>query len=323
MALTLANARVANWVCGGLTIGILIVRLLSCLGRKPRKFDLTIVALVISSITALLARAILNHYYLQYGQLTDYGPSSPDHVTAPEITTATILCVLLLLFYTNVVSHITWTRYGIRFCWVLIITTYIAVVLATFLECQPFRLYYEIRPESRPQCTRAYVQLVLQCGSNIAIDLVLLAISSPLLKYRDRTWLQRVQLGILYAIGTFCIIVSILRTVIIYDKDSAQAVRSVWASIQEIVAAFVANAPSVYGAIMLHRRKSTTLSRSTGSRSADAGQDASADAEQRGTGDAQDRIHSILKLDDPPHLREYLANNRSEVSVPRRDHEPP
>lgn len=319
MVMDLDNAKAANWACGSLTGTILIVRLLTCHARKPRRFDLTM-ALVISSLVAMLARTILNYHYLQYNSMAAYGPSSPEHVHAPDFATGTILvlcarlfittfswlqCAILLLFYTNVVSHITWTRYLIRVCWGLILSTYIAVVLATFLECRPFRLYWETPASGRDHCTRAYVQLVVQCASNIAIDFVLLAISSPLLKYRDRTWMQRFQLAILYAIGTFCIIVSVVRTIMIYDRNSAQAVRSVWASIQEVVAAFVANAPSVYGAVMLQRRRSNVRSRSTGS----GNPGTSLGLERKVTAETmRDRTMSIFKHGDSPELREYLED---------------
>jgi len=61
--------------------------------------------------------------------------------------------------------------------------------------------------------------------------------------------------GILFALGTFCIIITIVRLVSVYDTKSAQPTRSFWASVQMIVSTFVANAPTIYGDLNIAKRK--------------------------------------------------------------------
>lgn len=41
-----------------------------------------------------------------------------------------------------------------------LVATFIAVVLATILECHPITHYWQVQPYPGPQCTEAYVQLV-------------------------------------------------------------------------------------------------------------------------------------------------------------------
>jgi hypothetical protein len=161
-------------------------------------------------------------------------------------------CSVLLLVYRRLVSHITWVRHTIEFCWLVIGTTYIAVVLTTFLECHPFHLYYSL---AVPECSKAYAQLWVQCLSNVTIDLVLLSISTPIMREQIRLFPKNLQLGTMFVLGFFCIVISCLRIRYIYASSSAQPTRSLWASIQALVATVVANVPSIYGAIKLWRRK--------------------------------------------------------------------
>jgi hypothetical protein len=59
----------------------------------------------------------------------------------------------------------------------------------------------------------------------------------------------------MFALGTFCIIISIIRLVSVRDSDSSQTIRSLWAAVQMFVSTFVANAPHIYGSIRAMRTK--------------------------------------------------------------------
>lgn len=320
-SLSASDAIVANWVCAALVGSFLITRLVVCHLRRPQHVDITF-AIVTASLLIYIIRTFLNHYYLKYGTAGGYTPTKPylttDGGVPLEIRTGTILallarlfvstfywlqCAILLLFYKRVLYHLTWVRMMVRICWAIITSTYIAVALSTFLECRPFNLYWQVLPY-RDTCMRAYIQLLVQCIANVVIDMALLIISSPLLTVRSRTTTQKLQVGALYIIGTFCIIINIIRTVSIFDKGSSQAVRSVWASIQAVVAAFVANAPSIYGGSVLYMRESSEAS-------------ARRTAERRDTfvlidrnmSIGGDRSMSIAKPHDPVEFKEYIAKD--------------
>lgn len=132
--------------------------------------------------------------------------------------------------------------------------TYIAVVLTTFLECRPIHLYWTV--ESEPDtCTRAYGQLYSQCLSIAVIDILLLVISAPILRSQIRQFPRNLQLGLLYTLGFFSLIVIGFRLHYIQRDGSAQKARSFWASIQVVTSTFVANAPSIYGALKNVKRR--------------------------------------------------------------------
>jgi hypothetical protein len=281
MAVSSTAAANVGWISGSISLFVLIVRLGTQRYLVGRVDASTYV--VVLSILVLAARVAVNHYVLTYGTISglvsDAAKTNTSY-TASELarahmgTTLTLAtrilvtafywlqCALLLLVYRRLLSHITWVCHAIRICWLVIGVTFIAVVLTTLLECNPFSLYYSL---ASPECSKAYAQLWVQCLSNIAIDLILLCISAPIMREQMRLFPKNLQLGGMFMLGFFCIVVSCLRLRYIYASSSAQPTRSLWASIQALVATFVANAPSIYGAVKLWRRKGGANSVSSGS----------------------------------------------------------
>lgn len=157
-------------------------------------------------------------------------------------------------------DHITWITRTTKFCWLFMGCTYIAVVLTTFLECRPIHRYWTLHPEPY-KCTQAYGQLFTQCISIAVIDSILLIISAPILRSQIRQFPRNLQLGLLYTLGFFSLIVIGFRLHFIHRDGSAQRARSFWASIQVVTSTFVANAPSIYGAFKsVRRRKESVVS---------------------------------------------------------------
>lgn len=270
MATSEHTAMLTGWVTGGLALFILLVRL----GVQPLLsssfLDATVYAVALA-VFVLGARLGCNYYILQYGTVSElidstgtasYTALQLSHARIGSILTLVarllittyywLQCIILLLVYHRFVGHFPVFKKLILLCWVLIAVTYVAVALATFLECNPFSLYTAI---SLPSCAAAYAQLLTQCISNIAIDLLLLAISTPILREQRRVFPRNLQLGTIFILGFFCIIVNCLRLRYVFASHSAQVVRSLWASIQALVATVVANAPSIYGAARVSNRK--------------------------------------------------------------------
>jgi hypothetical protein len=270
------QAQIANWISVPLAITILLVRFICGRHYQKSSFDITTVVILVS-IAVLIARIVVSHLVLKYDTAIDIlleGVTDYNSLNLDKIKTGTILslisrllittvywlqCVLLLLFYTRILSHIHWVKVGIRTTWFVIGASYVAVVLSTFLECHPFRLYWQIQPDPG-HCVKAYVQLFVQCICNIVIDLFLLAISYPVLNTQGHEWYHKCQIALLYILGAFCIVITCIRVVYIHGSNSAQPSRSFWASIQAVISTFVANAPSIYGQLQLKRRKRTQSS---------------------------------------------------------------
>jgi len=269
MGYTAAQAKLANYVCAALALVILLVRL-AISHRRQKPLDASFF-LVILSITITVSRLVVNYFYLRDGTASDaignaHYFNTHDYrlvkqgsilsLVARVLITAScwLQICLLLRFYSQMIYGIRWVAWLIKICWVTAVLTFMAVVLATFLECHPFHLYWQVSPDPG-SCLRAYIQILIQCLSNIALDLMLLAISYPILFCKGRSWKQHLRVGILFALGTFCIIITIVRLVSVYDTKSAQPTRSFWASVQMIVSTFVANAPTIYGDLNIAKRK--------------------------------------------------------------------
>jgi hypothetical protein len=270
--LSTEDAKLALWICAALSILILVVRLAICrYNRRP--YDITTV-ICIASVLILVVRLVVVYLTLTRGTANDALRGDADYPNDADLEALKLgsICAviarllittfywlqicLLLIFYSQLVSHVRWISIFIRVCWATIFATYAAVVLATFLECHPFRLYWQVRPPPG-QCVRAYVQLFTQGISNIILDLMLLTVAIPVLKIKSWSPSDTVRIGILFGLGFFCIIITCLRIGYIYTEESLQPVRSFWASIQVLVSAFVVNAPTIYGCFKLIRRRTS------------------------------------------------------------------
>lgn len=282
MLVSSQEARVTGWICAGLALVILIVRVAAARLRRG-SFDIS-TPICAASILIIGVRIAVNQYVLSYGTSNDALDGKGQYFDSHELdkirigsilsliarllitTVYWLQTALLLLFYCRIFEvRARWTTVLIWTCWAALPTTYIAVVLATFLECQPFRLYWQMDPNPG-NCIKAYIQLLTQGIANIVLDLLLLAISCPLVLVRNRTISEKIRLGTLFCLGFFCIIVTGVRIGYIYAEDSYQPVRSFWASVQMLVSCFVANAPTVYGSLQLIRRRKTEQSTRRGSR---------------------------------------------------------
>ncbi|KAI1493648.1 hypothetical protein F5X96DRAFT_152357 [Biscogniauxia mediterranea] len=269
MGFDYTEAQNAGYVCAALSIFILICRLAvsRCRHETP---DLSFY-LVIASFVVIVARILTNYYYLRFGTASDVILSGEDlstvdfdHVrigsilvlVARVLITAALwlqICILLT-FYSRITSGITWATFMEKATWVTAAVTFIAITLVTFLECRPISLHWQIDPDPG-QCVYAYAQLLVQGISNIIIDLMLLVIAYPLVQLRKRSCAEYISLYALFALGTFCIVVTIVRVALVFGEDSSQTTRSLLASVQMLVSTFVANAPTIYGSLRVVRRK--------------------------------------------------------------------
>ncbi|KAI1212029.1 uncharacterized protein F4807DRAFT_385799 [Annulohypoxylon truncatum] len=269
MAYESSEAEHVGYACAALSVFILAIRIvISRWRREP--FDLGFF-LVVLSMLVIIGRIVANNFYLQFGTANDVlhngiVPSSDDEyrlkvgsilvLLARVLLTAGLwlqVC-LLLLFYSRITSGITWANRLTKITWATLGITFVAIVLATFLECRPIELYWQVEPDPGT-CVRAYVQLLLLGISNVVIDLLVLLIAYPLICLRKRSLSEYISLYTLFALGTFCIVVTIIRVVLIFNENSSQTTRSLWASVQMFVSCFVANAPTIYGSLRVARRK--------------------------------------------------------------------
>ncbi|KAI8950122.1 hypothetical protein F4801DRAFT_362681 [Xylaria longipes] len=255
-----------------LTLLIFLTRMcLRLWRREPIDSSFILVAI---SVLVVVARIVVNDFYMKYGNaadvikhagyfdagnLADVKTGSILILVARQLTTTILwlqICILLL-FYKRITYGVNWVARLVKITWGAVAVTFVIITLLTFLECRPISLYWQITPDPG-QCVQAYGQLLSQGIGNIILDILLVAIAYPIVGLRKRTVAEHVTLYTLFALGTFCIIISIIRIVYVRDSGSSQVTRSLWGSIQILVSAFVANAPHIYGLVRAIRMKSSS-----------------------------------------------------------------
>lgn len=268
--ITATNANLATYVCSGLALAIILSRFF-VVRFYHVKLDLAD-WLSVFGLLLIVARLINDHYLLVDGTATDAILRHLTDLSKPKLEKIKIGSILalvarvfdttffwlqtavLLLFYSNLLRSLRWVSVAIKVCWCLLGATYVAVIVVTFAECNPFHLYWQIFPNPG-QCTYAYIQLSLQAGCNIALDLTILTLSLPLLRLQGKSTSQKIRITSMVCLGLFCIIITCIRLAWVVQNHSAQASRTFFASIQLLTSTFVANMPTIYGRLQKGRRR--------------------------------------------------------------------
>ncbi|KAG8625860.1 hypothetical protein KVT40_006261 [Elsinoe batatas] len=266
------EAQVDNYICVTLTILILACRLVAS-KYQPRPFDGAFFV-VVFGVVVLIGRLITTYFTLTFDTGADavhaaaeglpFSDAKLSHIQ--EGTIFSLLnrvlettfwwsqSVVLLLLYKRLVSHVKWSGKVIWATWGFILISYVAVIITIFLECTPFDRYWQVSPPPGV-CNKGYKQTIIQCLSNIIIDIALIAIAIPVVFIQGRQTIQRLRIGALIALGVFCTVVTCVRLAYIFSQGSLQATRSFWAGIQIVASGFVANAPIIYGSLKLCRKE--------------------------------------------------------------------
>ena len=264
------ESYLANWICTPVSIIIVLTRLL-LISYGHLVFDIAEYLSVVG-LLVLIARMVNVYYLLRFGTSND-AILENEYNFSPrksyELKTGSILALaarmldttfywlqisVLLVFYAKLLHSVRWAARAIRVVWVALAASYVAVILATFTECHPFHLYWQIHPNPG-QCVRGFVQLFLQWASTIVLDLTVLAISVPLLRLRGRSMSQKLRIGLLVCLGLFCIVITCVRLTFIYRGQSLQPTRSFFASIRFLTSTLVANMPTIFGRVQNVRRR--------------------------------------------------------------------
>lgn len=119
--------------------------------------------------------------------------------------------------------------------------TFLAVVISTLAECQPFAHYWQMSPDPGGRCRQGYANLLTNSVCNALTDLMLVLHPIPILMATRIPAHRKAFLIGLFCLGIVTVIVSIYRIPKILAEDGYQATRSMWASIELLVATVAAN----------------------------------------------------------------------------------
>lgn len=59
-----------------------------------------------------------------------------------------------MCLYKRVLRSVHWANVAMRFYWAILAATYVAVQIATVVECRPIYLYWQVLPDPGMQFTR-------------------------------------------------------------------------------------------------------------------------------------------------------------------------
>ncbi|KAI5844037.1 hypothetical protein DFP73DRAFT_551362 [Morchella snyderi] len=166
----------------------------------------------------------------------------------------------MLAMYSRIVQLLEGYRKYIKYMWVFLFLTFAAVMVSTLLECRPFNHYWQVIPNPGKACTFAEAQLYTTGACNIATDLVLILYPLPMIFHTSLPQKRKIQLYILFSLGFFVILVSIFRLPFVMENNAIQRWRTLFASIEMLVACCVANAPVMYRLIKAQAAKHTKAS---------------------------------------------------------------
>ncbi|PZD43827.1 hypothetical protein A1F97_02534 [Pyrenophora tritici-repentis] len=101
--------------------------------------------------------------------------------------------------------------------WIKLITVWtvsgwVAVEIAFFTACRPFKGYWAVPPPD-PQCTTLVHYAIVQATFNLSSDLFIIAVPVPMILSLKLPLKQKIGLGVLFSIGVFVIIAAILTKV--------------------------------------------------------------------------------------------------------------
>ncbi|KAB8263034.1 hypothetical protein BDV32DRAFT_146825 [Aspergillus pseudonomiae] len=151
---------------------------------------------------------------------------------------------VVLLLCQRILSGLPWPERMVRACWALLVASFAAVQITTFTDCRPLYLYWQVMPDPG-SCIEAHTQLVTLISMNISTDTMLMILPMPWLLRVKTSWMRRLQLVGLFAIGLLLIAIAIVRLPS-FDDNTSQLNRNTWGSVEEFLAAFVANVPTLY-----------------------------------------------------------------------------
>ncbi|KAG8528128.1 uncharacterized protein KY384_007044 [Bacidia gigantensis] len=225
-----------SWWCTGFALAIIIVRISGRYIRTERLFrEDKIMAL---SIIPLCIRMAFVHVILLYGTnnaiITD--DFSPEDLRRRAIGSRLVLpsrimyaAFLWIAKFTisEFLKRLTtqfWRRsyqVGLQIIRYFLLVTFVAVFIATLSECQPFRHYWQVRPDPGAKCRQGVTQLMTMGISDIITDLMLVCFPIPIVLKST---------------------MAVKRIIGVMDHKYEQQFRSLLASLEILAAAAVSNA---------------------------------------------------------------------------------
>ncbi|KAL5332471.1 hypothetical protein BJX70DRAFT_404572 [Aspergillus crustosus] len=244
-----------SWWATGVSLAIILTRVAGRYVRIERLFRED--KIMMASILPLLARMALVHVVLIYGtNNTKVDGLTEEDIRRREIGSKLVLaariCYAIFIWaakltvceFLNRIAGVTWQR-SLRifqiFIYYFLISTLVAVVVATLAECQPFVRHWQVVPDPGPRCRSGYANVITMGACDIITDLVLVAFPIPLIVMTNLSTKRKVSLGVLFALSLILVGITGYRVPSVIGHHGSQQYRSLLASLEILAATAVSN----------------------------------------------------------------------------------
>ena len=131
---------------------------------------------------------------------------------------------------------------GLEFIRWFLVVTFIAVVVATLAECQPFYKYWQVIPDPGANCRQGHAQLITMGVSDVITDLLLVVFPIPIVLSSTIPAKRKLSLVLLFSFSLILVGITLYRVTSVIERHSDQQFRSLLASLEILAAAAVSNA---------------------------------------------------------------------------------
>lgn len=130
---------------------------------------------------------------------------------------------------------------GLQVIRYFLLATFVAVIVATLAECQPFDHYWQVTPDPGPRCREGVAQLLTMGICDIITDVLLVVFPAPIVMMSTLPVKRKISLVLLFALSLALVAVTAYRIPSTIRRGDAQQYRSLLASLEILAAAAVSN----------------------------------------------------------------------------------
>ncbi|KAK3954409.1 hypothetical protein QBC32DRAFT_88398 [Pseudoneurospora amorphoporcata] len=159
-------------------------------------------------------------------------------------TTLWTLKTITLLFFDRLVGTAGKSRYNLtlRFLQITIGLTFLGCFISNLSECFPVTHYWQVLPDPGGRCRQSYAHFLVVAACSILTDLLLVVFPIPILIQSRIKLKRKVLLVSLFCLGLCTVCITSYRVPDILREKGYQGTRTMWASVEILVATFVNNA---------------------------------------------------------------------------------
>lgn len=160
-----------------------------------------------------------------------------------------LLKACMAIFYSRLTAGLINMHIRVRVAYGAIGVTYLIVILSILFGCHPMHKNWQIYPNPGLRCQPAIAPLdvYMTVTLNVATDIYLITIPTPMLFKARLPWREKLELFILFSGGIFVMAAGILRCVLIVTAGAYGASQAgSWACRETFVAVVIGNAPMIY-----------------------------------------------------------------------------